>query len=101
MVDNLFTQCQAVAGDNAGDPDPLEEFEISGRHSREQAVYDAFGVGRCKGAVILDPPPIGDVKQLVREDLPWYISAALLQIFQSGASRAAAEARRRRGATRC
>eukprot|EP00959_Pyramimonas_sp_CCMP1952_P042888 897453-Pyramimonas_sp.AAC.1 len=51
---------------------------------RERGIWERFQAARAKGAPILDPPALADTRQLVREDTPWYISAAFVKIFQTG-----------------
>jgi len=64
---------------------PAEVFHTDGMTDpQRQRTLEDFGAARAKDAPIFDPPPMGDSRELVREDRPWYISAAFVKIFQTG-----------------
>ena len=60
-------------------------FDTSDMNARERAIWSRFQAARTKGAPIFDPPRVESTKQMVREDTPWYITAAFIKIFQTGA----------------
>ena len=75
-----------------------EEFDTKNMSAKQKAEFKSFGAARKAGAPMTDPPRV-DAKRMVREDTPWYISAAFVKIFQTGAGDywAYAAARKKRG----
>ncbi len=61
-----------------------KEFDTSRMDTKEKAIVSRFEAARAKGAPILDPPRLENTRRMVREDTPWYISAAFVKIFQTG-----------------
>ena len=61
-----------------------EPFDTSNMDRREQAIWDRFEAARVKKAPKLDPPSLEDTRRMVREDTPWYITAAFPKVFQTG-----------------
>ena len=76
-----------------------EPFDVTSLDAKERAMWSRFHAARAKGAPMLDPPRLEDTRCLVREDTPWYITAAFIKIFQTGAGDywAYAKARQHRG----
>ena len=62
-----------------------EEFDTSHMDRREKAIWERYEAARRrKGVPIFDPPRLEDTRRMVREDTPWYITAAFPNIFQTG-----------------
>ena len=62
-----------------------EEFDTSHMDRREKAIFKKYQAAKPQAGVARDPPPIHDTRRMVREDTPWYIAAAFLKSFQTGA----------------
>ena len=94
----------ALAQQAAAQPEPAqaqdeEDFDTKDSGAREHAIYTRFKAASVKKAPKLDPPRLEDTRRMVREDTPWYISAAFVKIFQTGEGDywAYAKAREQRG----
>ena len=62
----------------------------------ERAALRMYGAARMRTVPIVDPPRAGDTRQMVREDTPYYMTLAFLNIFQTGQGDYWAHAQQRR-----
>ena len=73
------------SGSAGGGAEQPEAFDTTNMTRAERASLDKLAAARLAGAPIVDPPQASDVRQVVREDTPFYIALAFLKIFQTGA----------------
>ena len=63
----------------------IAEFDTKNLTNQERAALHQYKAARVKDVPIVPPPLVDDVRRLVREDAPYYMTLGFVKIFQTGA----------------
>ena len=62
----------------------IEEFDTKNLNNVDREALHKYKAARLEGAPIVAPPLVEDVRKLVREDAPYYMTLGFVKIFQTG-----------------